>query len=200
MDGFISGLSILFHWSIYLSLCQYHTIFMTVKSESEVAQSCPTLWDSMDCRLPGSSIHGIFHARVLWGVTISFSRGSSRSRNQTQVSHIVGRWFTIWATREVILMTVQFSSVQSLSCVRLFATPWIAAHQASLSITNSGVHSDSCASSQWCYPASSSSVIPFSSCPQSLPASESFQMSQLLASGGQSTGVSALTSVLPKST
>ena len=52
-----------------------------------------------------------------------------------------------------------------------------------------GVHSDSCPSSQWCHPASSSSVVPFSSCPQSLPASESFPMSQLFASGGQSTGV-----------
>ena len=63
-----------------------------------------------------------------------------------------------------------------------------------------GVHSDSCPSIQWCHPAISSSVIPFSSCPQSLPASESFPVSQLFAWGGQSTGVSALTSVLPKST
>ena len=61
-----------------------------------------------------------------------------------------------------------------------------------------GVHSDSHPSSQWCHPDISSSVIPFSSCPQSLPASESFPMSQLFAWGGQSTGVSALTSVLPK--
>ena len=61
-----------------------------------------------------------------------------------------------------------------------------------------GVHSDSRPSSQWCHPAISSSVIPFSSCPQSLPASESFPMSQLFTSGGQSTGVSALASFLPK--
>ena len=60
-----------------------------------------------------------------------------------------------------------------------------------------GVHSDSRPSSQWCHPAISSSVIPFTSCPQSLPASESFPMSQLFAWGGQSTGVSALASVLP---
>ena len=59
-----------------------------------------------------------------------------------------------------------------------------------------GVHSDSRPSSQWCHPAISSSVIPFSSCPQSLPASESFQMSQLLASGGQSIGISPSASVL----
>ena len=61
-----------------------------------------------------------------------------------------------------------------------------------------GVHSDSRPSSQWCHPAISSSVVPFSSCPQSLPASESFLMRQLFAWGGQRTGVSALASFLPK--
>ena len=61
-----------------------------------------------------------------------------------------------------------------------------------------GVHSDSRPLSQWCHPAISSSVIPFSSCPQSLPASGSFPMSQHFAWGGQSTGVLALASVLPK--
>ena len=61
-----------------------------------------------------------------------------------------------------------------------------------------GVHSDSRPSSQWCYPAISSSAIPFSSCPLSLPASESFPMSQFFTWGGQSTGVSALASFLPK--
>ena len=60
------------------------------------------------------------------------------------------------------------------------------------------VHSDSRPLSQWCHPAISSSVIPFSSCPQSLPVSESFPMSQLFSWGGQSTGVSALASFLPK--
>ena len=60
------------------------------------------------------------------------------------------------------------------------------------------IHSDSCPSSQWCHPAISSSVVPFSSCPQSLPASEPFPMSQLFAWGAQSTGVSALASFLPK--
>ena len=59
------------------------------------------------------------------------------------------------------------------------------------------VHSNSCPSSQWCHPAISSSVFPFSSCPQSLPASGSFPMSQLFAWGGQSIGVSASASVLP---
>ena len=63
-----------------------------------------------------------------------------------------------------------------------------------------GAHSDSRPSSQWCHPAISSSVVPFSSCPQSLPASKSFPMSQLFAWGGQSTGASALASFLPKNT
>ena len=61
-----------------------------------------------------------------------------------------------------------------------------------------GVHPNSCASSQWCHPAISSSVVTFSSCPQSLPTSESFPMSQHFAWGGQSTGVSALASFLSK--
>ena len=95
---------------------------------------------------------------------------------------------------------VQFSSVQSLSHVWLFVTPWIAVHQASLSITNSRSSLNSCPLSWWCHPAISSSVVPFSSCPQSLPASESFPMSQLFTWGGPSTGVSATASVLPMNT
>ena len=63
-----------------------------------------------------------------------------------------------------------------------------------------GVHSDSHPLSRWCHPAISSSVVPLSSCPQSLPASESFPTSQLFTWGGQSTGVSALASFLPKNT
>ena len=69
--------------------------------ESEVTQSCPTLCDPMDCSPPGSSICGIFQARVLEWVVISFSRGSSQPRDRTWVSHIVSRCFTIWAIREV---------------------------------------------------------------------------------------------------
>ena len=66
--------------------------------ENEVTQSCPPLCDPMGCSLPRSSIHGIFQTRVLEWVAISFSRGSSRPRDQTQVSRIVGRCFTVWAT------------------------------------------------------------------------------------------------------
>ena len=69
-------------------------------SESEVAQSCPTLCDPMDYSLPGSSVRGIFQARVLEWIAISFSRGSSQPRDWTQVSCIAGKCFTVWATTE----------------------------------------------------------------------------------------------------
>ena len=97
-----------------------------------------------------------------------------------------------------MLLSVQFSSVQSLSRVRLLR-PYESQHaRPPCPSPTPGVHSDSTPSSQWCHPAILSSVIPFSSCPQSLPVSESFPVSQHFAWGGQSTGVSALASVLPK--
>ena len=71
-------------------------------SESEVAQSCRSLCDPMDCSLPRSSVHGILQARILELVAISFSKGFSRPRDQTRISCIVGRHFTVWATREVL--------------------------------------------------------------------------------------------------
>ena len=80
----------------------------------------------------------------------------------------------------------QFSSVQSLSCVRLFATSWTTARQPPCPSPTHRVHPNPCLLSQWCLPIISSSVGPFSSCPQSFPPSGSFQMSQLFASGGQS--------------
>ena len=65
-----------------------------------VAQSC-WLCDPMDCSLPGSSVHGILQARILEWVAITFSRGSSQSRDQTWVCCIAGRFFTVWVTKEV---------------------------------------------------------------------------------------------------
>ena len=76
-------------------------------SESEVAQSCPTLCDPVDCSLPGPSVHGIFQGRILEWVAIFFSRRSSWPRDWTQVSLIVGRHFTIWAT--VVPIVTEFS-------------------------------------------------------------------------------------------
>ena len=94
---------------------------------------------------------------------------------------------------EINILSVQFSSVTQ-SCTTLCdpmnrSMPGLPVH-----------HSNSCPSSQWYHPAISSSVVPFSSCPQSLPASKSFPTSQVLAWGGQSIGVSASASVLPMNT
>ena len=89
-----------------------------------------------------------------------------------------------------------FSSVKPLSLVQLFTTPWTRACQVSLSITKTPkACSNSCPSSQWCHPTISSSVIPFSSHPQS--ASGSFPVSQFFTPGGQSIGASASASLLP---
>ena len=91
----------------------------------------------------------------------------------------------------------EFVIVQPPSHVQLFATPWTAACQASLSFTISRSLFKFMSMSQRCHLTISSSVVPFSSCLQSFPASGSFPMSQLFASGGQSIGVSASASVLP---
>ena len=127
------------------------------------------------------------------------SRGSSLARDESEspvspytLSHLgspVGGW-------------VQFSSVQFSHSV---ASDSLRPHESQHArppcpSPTPGVHSNSCASSQWCHPAISSSVVPFSSCPQSFPASRSFPVSQLFEWGGQSTGVSALPSVLPMNT
>ena len=95
-------------------------IFILWIVRSEVSQSYPTLCDPMDCSLLGSSIHGIFQARILEWAAISFSRRTSPPRDQTRVSHIVGRRFTIWATRaeqfyswDTLKMYVKVKATQS---------------------------------------------------------------------------------------
>ena len=105
----------------------------------------------------------------------------------------------LWISSESLIDSI-FSSVQfSHSVLSDSLRPHESQHaRPPCPSPSPGVHSDSCPSSQWCHPTISSSVIPFSSCPQSLPASESFPMSQLFAWGGQSTRVSALASFLPK--
>ena len=114
-------------------------------------------------------------------------------------SILVSRLYFFYTNNQPRLFSIQFSSVQSLSLAQLFATPWIAARKASLSITNSRSSPRLTTLSQWCHPAISSSVIPFS-CLQSFLASGTFQMSQLFASGGQSIGVTVSKSVLPMNT
>ena len=101
----------------------------------------------------------------------------------------------------LICISVMFSDIEHLychnTCCWCWCFPWRAAHQASLSFTISWSCSNPCPLSWWCHPTISSSVIPFSSCLQSFPASGSFPMSQLFTSGGQSIGASASASVLP---
>ena len=72
-----------------------HYFTSMCESKVNVVQSCPTLCDPMDCSLPGSSIHGIFQARILEWVAISFSRRYSQPMDRTQVSRVVGRHFTV---------------------------------------------------------------------------------------------------------
>ena len=94
------------------------------RKESEVAQSCPTLCDPMDYSLPGSSVHGIFQARVREWVAISFSRGSSQPRDRTRISRTAGRRFTVWATRAEIkwkkVKLLRDKAIDHLKFQRLF--------------------------------------------------------------------------------
>ena len=154
------------------------------------AQSCPTFCDPMDYRPPGFSAHGIFQAKILEWHAISSSRGSSLLRDWIRISWIsalAGRFFTTSAT------SVQFSSVQSLSRVRLTlhdpinrSTPGLPVHYQLPKFIQTHVHRVSDAI-QPSHPLAS----PSPPAPKSLPASESFPMSQLFVWGGQSTGVSA---------
>ena len=85
-------------WQEYILLCVSHSIVL-------VTQLCPTLCNPMDCRLPRSSAHGVFPTRILELVAIPFSRGYSQPRDQTWVFCIGGRFFTVWATTEVLEYT-----------------------------------------------------------------------------------------------
>ena len=142
------------------------------------------------------TVHGILQVRILEWVAFPFSRGSSQPRDQTQVSHIAGRFFTSWPPGKP-QMRISVSSIQSLRHVRLFVTPWNAARQASLSITDS------------------QSLLKFMSIESVMPSNHLilcrhllllpsifssirvFSRSQFLQSGGQSTGHSASASVFP---
>ena len=140
--------------------------------------------------------------KILEWVAYPFSSRSSQPRNWTRVSCIAGGFFTNWAMREAsstyyIYIGVQFSSIAQ-SCPTLLWTHGLQHTRPPCPSPTPGVYSNSCALSQWCHPTISSSVIPFSSCLQSFPASGSFQMSQFFTSGGQSIGVSASASVLSR--
>ena len=89
-----------------------------------VTQSYPTLCDPMDCSPPGSSVHGILQARILEWVAISFSRGSSQPRDRTQVSHIAGRCFNLWATRKDLALHLYLYLYISY-WFYVFGEPWL---------------------------------------------------------------------------
>ena len=166
-------------------------------------QSCLNLCDPIDYSPLGCSVHGILQARMLEWVAISSSWGSSWSRDPTCISCIfciAGRFFIAEPLRSPKLFFL--SSVQfSCSVVSDSLQPYEPQHaRPPCPSPTPGVYSNSCPSSWWCHPTISSSVIPFSSCLQSFPASGSFPMSQLFTSVGQSIGVSASTSVLPMNT
>ena len=162
--------------------------------------SCVTLWDCMDCSPPDSSVHGILQARILECVDIFFFRGSSWPRDWICISCVscIGRQILYHcATWEILPI---YSQSVSRSVMSNSLQPHESQHtRPPCPSPTPRVYPNSCPSSRWCHPAISSSVVPFS-CPQSLPASESFPMSQFFAWGGQSTGVSALASFLPKNT
>ena len=162
----------------------------------------------MDCNLP---VHEISSARILEWVTNSIYKGSSCPRDETCISCIAGRFYTseppgrptkhLWLCKILVFTqclptTETFDSVQSLSHVQLFVTPWTTAHQASLSITNSQSYSNSS-------PLVGDAIQP--SFPLPSPSSPAFNLSQrqclpmshFFASGNQSIGVSASASVFP---
>ena len=140
----------------------------------------------MDCSLPGSSAHEDSSGKNTGVGCHALLQGIFPTQESNQgLLHC--RWILYCVNHQRSPFN---SSVQSLSCVQLFAAPWTAARQASLSIINSQsllklTSFESVISSI------SSSVVPFSSCLQSFPASGSFQMSQFFTSGGQSIGASA---------
>ena len=155
----------------------------------------------MDCSPPGSSVHGDFPGKnIEVGCCTLLQRVFP-----TQGSDPCLLLLLHWQADSLPLVPPgnplkSYSSVQlGCSVVSDSLRPHKSQHtRPPCPSPSPEVHSNSGSLSQWCHPAFSSSVVPFSSCPQSLPASESFQMSQLFASGGQSIGVSVLASFLPK--
>ena len=122
------------------------------------------------------------------------------SSGSTSLESVLGKAQTGLVDIPNVFSPVQFSSVRSFSRVQHFATPWTTTRQPPCPSPTARVYLNPCPLCRWWHPAILFSVIPFSSCPQSFPASGSFPMSQLSTSGGQSIGVSASTSVLPMNT
>ena len=148
----------------------------------------------MDCSPPGFSVHGILQARIMEWIAIPFCSRSSRPMDQTQVSCITGRFFSISVTREVLVLLSNHSVSDSLWPLGLQPTslPYL--------LVSPRACSNSCLLSRWFHPTISSSIVSFFSCLQSFPALGSFPETWLFASGEQSIGASASASVLPMNT
>ena len=171
--------------------CHFLLQCRKVKSESEVAQSCLTLPGLMDCSLPGSSVHGVFRARVLdWSAT-AFSKHAVSFKIPRHVSQN-RRKNSITCIKLLLLFSCQVTS-DSYWLHRL--------HHARLpcSLTSPRICPSSCPLNRWCHPTNSSSVTLFIFYLQSFLASGSFPMSQLFTLGAQSIGDLASASVLLKS-
>ena len=106
--------------------------FKKVKLKLLLIQTCLTLCSPMDSSVSGSSVHGILQARILEWVIHSLLPGSSPPMDQTQVSCIAGRFFTIWAAREAHMFS--YCMLSLFSHVQLFVTSWTVARQAPLSM------------------------------------------------------------------
>ena len=150
-----------------------------------------------------------YHLTLVRMVTIKKSTNNKRWRGCGEKGTLLHYWWEsqlvqqLWRTVEDSLKTGNRATITSVQFSRSVVSDSLQPHESQhvrppCPSPTPGVHSDSCPSSRWCHPAISSSVVPFSSCPQSLPASESSPTSQLFKWGGQSTGVSALASFLPK--
>ena len=155
--------------------CHFLLQCMKVKIESEVAQLCLTLSDPMDCSLPGSSIHGIFQARVLEWVAIAFS--STRLLVIIIIHSEKQSFKMLWGSSQ---FSVQFSS----SVMPDSLWPYGLQHsRLPCPSPTLGACSNSCPSNQWCHPTISSFIISFSSFLWSFPASGSFPISQFFSRG-----------------
>ena len=136
---FYTSIQMCIRMDIYMYVHMYY-VFMCICVLN--VQSCPTLWDPMDCRPQGSSVHGILQARILEWVPIPLSRGSSRAWDRTQVSCTAGGFFTIWGTREACVY--QIRSVAQ-SCPTLCdpvnrSTPGLPVHHQLPEFTETHIH------------------------------------------------------------
>ena len=189
-----------------------HFEFLTDSAAAKLLQLCPTLCSPIDSSPPGSSVPRILQARTLEWVAISFSNAWKWKVKVKSLSH-VQLFVTPWTAAYQALPSMGFSrqeywsgvplnillnithncplltSLSSVQFSRSVMSDSLRPHESQHTrppcpSPTPRVHSDSGPSSQWCHPAISSSVVPFSSWPQSLPASESFPMRQLFAWGG----------------